>query len=108
MEFNFCVNAYNGNISSLILKQTNMKKTVLIGIAILGMLAFTTAEKKYHFEITVNQANRMFNDFGGIKQVVENSQLPHIQAKAIINSIDSISADILPQLKAQAEAEPKK
>jgi hypothetical protein len=84
-----------------------MKKKVLIGVALFGVLAFT-AEKKFTIVLNEKQANRMFTDLANIQVIVDRSSLPHDQAKYIVASIDSIKADIAPQISKQLDSTGKK
>jgi hypothetical protein len=83
-------------------------KKLLLTITILGILAFTV-EKKLTVSLTEKQATRMFNDLNNIQIMIDRSSMPHDQAKYIVGSIDSIKADILPQLQKQLnDSLPKK
>lgn len=84
-----------------------MKKATFLTLALLGLLAFT-AEKKFRIELNERQANRMFNDLVNIQKIVDNSQLPHDQAKYIVSSIDSIKTDIGQQIAKQIDTTGKK
>jgi hypothetical protein len=50
----------------------------------------------------------MFTDLANIQVIVDRSSLPHDQAKYIVASIDSIKADIAPQISKQLDSTGKK
>ena len=79
----------------------------MLCLVVFGMMAFS-ADKKLHFELNERQANRMFNDLTVVQQIVDGSTIPHVQAKAIIASIDSIKADLGPQYLKQIDTTGKK
>jgi hypothetical protein len=84
-----------------------MKKTISLAVLMIALLAFT-AEKKFRVDLTEKQASRMFNDLANIQKIVDNSPLPHDQVKYIVSSIDSIRADMLPQISKQIDSTSKK
>lgn len=74
-----------------------MKKALLILSAIL-VLSFV-AEKSYTFKFTESQINYHWQQLNGIKQVVDQSSLPHNQVVYIVHTIDSLQKDLSANLK---------
>jgi hypothetical protein len=70
--------------------------TVLLGT--LSLLSFI-AEKTYTVRFTEPQIQYHWQNLEAIKQVADQSQLPHNQVKFIVNTIDSLQKDMRVNLK---------
>lgn len=81
-----------------------MKKTAIIAAAIL-LLAFTT-EKFVSVKFTEAQINYHWNGINQVKQIVDQSSLPHNQVTYIIQTLDSLQKNI--QLSAKIDSTIKK
>lgn len=69
-----------------------MKKALAI-IAVLGLLSFTI-EKYVTVKFTEEQINYHWQNLNAIKNVVNQSALPHNQVVFILQSVDSLQKDI--------------
>jgi len=68
-------------------------RKVFIVIAALGLLSFA-AEKYITLKFSENQLGFHWKNMETIKKIVDESNIPHAQAKFIIASIDSLQKDI--------------
>lgn len=68
-------------------------RKALIAIAAVLLMAFT-ADKFVTVKFTEPQINYHWQNLEAIKQVADQSQLPHNQVKFIIGAIDSLQKDI--------------
>jgi hypothetical protein len=71
----------------------NRIKNVLIVASALVLLSFTV-NKVVTIKFTEDQMNFHWQNLNNIKAIVDQSSLPHAQAKALIFAIDSLQADI--------------
>ena len=86
-----------------------MKTRISILAILCGvLLASFTAEKYYSLKFTEAQLNNHFANLGGIKQLVEKSNLPHQEVVFVLTSIDSLQKDIILQVQHQDASLPKK
>ena len=69
-----------------------MKKILGI-VLLLGLVAFST-EKVYIFRFTEPQINFHWQNLEAIKQIMDQSALPHNQVKQAVNAIDSLQKDM--------------
>jgi hypothetical protein len=70
-----------------------MKKT-LFAIVVLMMFSFVVAEKYAIVKFKEDQINFHWQNLNAVKQVVNQSDLPHRQVIFIVQSIDSLQKDI--------------
>ena len=71
-----------------------MKKTIaFIGVAVL-LMSFIAAEKFITVKFTEEQINYHWQNLNTVKQVVNQSALPHNQVVFILQSVDSLQKDI--------------
>lgn len=70
-----------------------MKKTVLAVVAAVLLTSFV-AEKFVVVKIKEEQINYHWQNLNAIKQVVNQSALPHNQVVFILQSVDSLQKDI--------------
>jgi len=68
-------------------------KKVLFAIAAITLVSFTV-EKFVVIKFKENQVNYHWQNLNAIKQVVNQSALPHNQAIFVLQSIDSLQKDI--------------
>lgn len=80
------------NIRSYQKKFITMKKILGI-VLLLGLVAFST-EKVYIFRFTEPQINFHWQNLEAIKQIMDQSALPHNQVKQAVNAIDSLQKDM--------------
>lgn len=69
------------------------KYILLTGLFVIGLLAFTT-EKLYVFKFSEPQINYHWQNLEAIKQIMDQSVLPHNQVKQAIGAIDSLQKDM--------------
>jgi hypothetical protein len=72
--------------------KTKIKK-VLIAVAAVAFLSFTYT-KVVTVKFSEDQMNFHWQNLNNIKGVIDQSNLPHAQAKALIFAIDSLQTDI--------------
>lgn len=82
-----------------------MKKTI-IAICAIGMMAFA-ADKFVTVKFTEPQISYHWQNLEAIKQVADQSQLPHQQVKFIVGAIDSLQKDIAKNLKIDSTVQKK-
>jgi hypothetical protein len=70
-----------------------MKKAFFAASALM-MLSFVVAEKYAIIKLKEEQINFHWQNLNAVKQVVNQSSLPHNQALFVIQSIDSLQKDI--------------
>ena len=80
-------------------------KKALAFIAVLGLLSFTI-EKYVVVKFTEEQINYHWQNLNAIKNVVNQSALPHNQVVFILQSVDSLQKDI--QTSAKIDSTSKK
>lgn len=80
-------------------------KKALAFIAVLGLLSFTI-EKYVTVKFTEEQINYHWQNLNAIKNVVNQSALPHNQVVFILQSVDSLQKDI--QTSAKIDSTSKK
>lgn len=83
-----------------------MKKLFAI-IGIIGLLSFTV-EKYVVVKFTEEQINYHWNNLNNVKQVVNNSNIPHQSALFIIQAVDSLQRDIQKQAQIDSTTQSKK
>ena len=71
----------------------NRIKQVLVAAGALVLLSFTVT-KVVTIKFTDEQMNFHWQNLNNIKGVIDQSNLPHAQAKALIFAIDSLQTDI--------------
>ena len=80
-----------------------MKRLSFLAVAItISMASFAQvkpAEKKLQAALTISQWDYHFNNLSGIAGIIDKSNLPHDQVKAVLSAIDSLRKDIIPQLQ---------
>jgi len=76
----------------MILVNNNMKKGIL-SLMVIGMMSFA-ADKYITIKLSEQQLNFHWKNLENIKIMVDQSNLPHSQAKMIISSLDSLQKDI--------------
>lgn len=77
-----------------------MKKALAI-IAVIGLLSFTV-QKFVTVKFTEEQINYHWQNLNAVKNVVNQSSLPHNQVVFILQSVDSLQKDI--QLSAKLDS----
>jgi hypothetical protein len=82
----------------------NLLNGILIGMAIMALTAFT-AEKFFTLKFSEPDINKHYQKLSAIKQIVDKSNLAHQEVIFVKNSIDSLQAEILTQVKAQLSQE---
>ncbi len=68
-------------------------KKLFIAILVFGLMSFA-AEKYISIKLSENQISFHWKNMETIKKIVDESNIPHAQAKFIIASIDSLQKDI--------------
>lgn len=71
----------------------NKIKQVLVAAGAVVLLSFTVT-KVVTIKFTDEQMNFHWQNLNNIKGVIDQSNLPHAQAKALIFAIDSLQTDI--------------
>lgn len=71
----------------------NRIKQVLIAAGVVALLSFTVT-KVVTVRFTEEQMNFHWQNLNNIKGIIDQSNLPHAQAKALIFAIDSLQTDI--------------
>jgi hypothetical protein len=71
----------------------NRIKQVLIAAGVVALLSFTVT-KVVTVKFTEEQMNFHWQNLNNIKGIIDQSNLPHAQAKALIFAIDSLQTDI--------------
>jgi hypothetical protein len=71
----------------------NRFKQVLVAAGAVVLLSFTVT-KVVTIKFTDEQMNFHWQNLNNIKGVIDQSNLPHAQAKALIFAIDSLQTDI--------------
>ena len=71
----------------------NKIKKFTIALGAFALLSFTI-EKVVTIKFSEDQMNFHWQNLNNIKGVIDQSNLPHAQAKALIFAIDSLQADI--------------
>ena len=71
----------------------NRIKQVLIAAGVVALLSFTVT-KVVTVKFTEEQMNIHWQNLNNIKGIIDQSNLPHAQAKALIFAIDSLQTDI--------------
>lgn len=74
-----------------------MKKT-LFAFSVIGLLSFVS-EKYYTIKFSENQLGFHWKNIEKIKNLIDESNMPHAQAKYIISSLDSLQKDIQKNIK---------
>lgn len=77
--------------------KNKMPAIFLVAIAAL-LLSFTMAQQ-YTIRLSEEKLNYHWRNLQSIKQLIDQSQLPHNQVKFMLNAIDSLQADISQNLK---------
>jgi hypothetical protein len=79
-----------------------MKKIIIIltSVFILGS-AFIAKEKEFTIKFSETEINKHWQKLEAIKQIVQESNLPHQQVLFIERSIDSLQISIANQVKKQ-------
>ncbi len=70
----------------------------------MALTAFT-AEKFFTLKFSEPDINKHYQKLSAIKQIVDKSNLAHQEVIFVKNSIDSLQAEILTQVKAQLSQE---
>ena len=81
----------------------NKIKNVLIAASAVVLLSFTVT-KVVTIKFTEDQMNFHWQNLNNIKGIIDQSNLPHAQAKALIFAIDSLQADINKSYKLDSTA----
>jgi hypothetical protein len=89
-----------------------MKKALFL-LAVVAMLSFKAqapAEKTFSLKFTESKLNGHWKNLLTIKQVIDESNLPHQQAKFVNAAVDSLMKDIAEQIQPQLQdtTKPKK
>ena len=71
----------------------NRIQQVLIAAGVVALLSFTVT-KVVTVKFTEEQMNFHWQNLNNIKGIIDQSNLPHAQAKALIFAIDSLQTDI--------------
>ncbi len=82
----------------------NLLNGILIGMAIMTLTAFT-AENFFTLKFSEPAINKHYQKLSAIKQIVDKSNLAHQEVIFVKNSIDSLQAEILTQVKVQLAQE---
>jgi hypothetical protein len=83
----------------------NLVKGIFIGMAMMCLTAFT-AEKVFTLKFSEEDINKHYKKLSYIRQIVDNSNLPHQDVVFVTKSIDSLQAEIQNQVKSQVEPIP--
>lgn len=79
-----------------------MKKTIIAASLILTTLfAFNEKQKDYVVTFPEAELNKQFNKLNLIKQIADESNLPHPHVKFVILTIDSLQMHIAAQVQKQ-------
>lgn len=79
-----------------------MKKTLLILSAILlSSFTYNVIEKEFTIKFSETEINKHWQKLEAIKQIVNESNLPHQQVVFITKSIDSLQMTISAQIQKQ-------
>lgn len=84
---------YKGKKYPILSKKFITMKKILGIVLLLGLVAFST-EKVYIFRFTEPQINFHWQNLEAIKQIMDQSALPHNQVKQAVNAIDSLQKDM--------------
>lgn len=84
------------------------KSTIIIAAIAFVLLASFTADKYFTLKFSEAALNKHFQNLSTIKQIALSSNLPHQEVMFITNSVDSLQADIINQVKSQTEQPVKK
>ena len=76
-------------------------KRLLLAAALIGVFAFTTADKLFTIKFTEPELSRHWTRMNDVKNIVEQSNLPHQQAKYIMMTIDSLQIQMSSQIQKQ-------
>jgi len=79
-----------------------MKKMMFL-LFVLVLLSFS-AERYFVFKMTEKQANFHWQNMEQIKLILDQSMLPHVQAKQIISAIDTLQRDLQIGLKVDSSS----
>lgn len=83
----------------------NFIKGIFFGITIMCLTAFTT-EKVFTLKFSEVDINKHYDKLSLIRQIVDNSNLPHQDVVFVTKSIDSLQAEIINQVKGQVDQIP--
>lgn len=81
----------------------NRIKQVLVAAGAVVVLSFTV-NKVVTIKLSEDQMNFHWQNLNNIKGVIDQSNLPHAQAKALIFAIDSLQTDINKSYKLDSTA----
>ena len=79
-----------------------MKKTILI-LGVIALLSFA-ADKYVTIKLSQQQLNYHWRNLESVKNIIDESSLPHTQVKFVINAIDSLQKDISKNAKLDSAA----
>lgn len=85
-----------------------MKKTIIIILAFVFTSAFIAKEKEFTIKFSESEINKHWQKLSAIKQIVQESNLPHQQVVFIEKSIDSLQMLIASQVQKQISDSTKK
>lgn len=78
--------------------------SVLAGFGLLCLLSFA-ADKIFTIKFTEAEINKQWSKLNLVKQIAEESNLPHQQVKFITTTIDSLQMVIAPQVNEQLKSD---
>ena len=87
------------------MKLKHTKILVQLAVVFTCFCAFT-AEKYFTLRFTEADLNNHFKKLSAIRQLVNNSNLPHQEVVFVLSSIDGLQNDVVQQVKAQSEPAP--
>lgn len=81
-----------------------MKKTILIiSVILLSSFTYNVIEKEFTLKFKEQELGKHFQKLSVIKQIVNESNLPHQSVVFVSNSIDSLQMEISKQIQPQVK-----
>lgn len=82
-----------------------MEKTIITAailvVSLISFFSFTEKKREFTITFTEEDINKHFNKLSAIRQIADESNLPHAQVKFIVLSIDSLQQHFLVQVQKQ-------
>lgn len=85
-----------------------MKKTIIIIFAFVLASGFIAKEKEFTIKFSESEINKHWQKLSAIKQIVQESNLPHQQVVFVEKTIDSLQMVIASQVQSQLDTTKKK
>ena len=81
-----------------------MKKTILVlAVILLSSFTYNVIEKEFTLKFKEQELSKHFQKLSLIKQIVNESNLPHQSVVFVSNSIDSLQSEISKQVSEQVK-----